>query len=138
MSKPIKLRLVGPIPNIKTIIDKRTLKAGTFLIADLHTHRTQVVRRYTGLEQRQRRDAFVHRHLKLCRKEFSDQRGHHSWKRPGGRKLVDLARTELGYSPCTTSADIYRMVFCSYADLGHHRPVPGCHCGWCCSRRIRQ
>ena len=135
MSKPIALKLVGPIPNMKTIVDKRTIKAGTFMVVDLYTGRTQVIRRYSGKEQRQRRDAFVRKNIKLCRKEFSDERGHLSHRRPGGQRLVDRAREQLGYSPSTGSGDIYHMLFCSFADMGYHRPVRGCHCGWCSSRR---
>lgn len=127
----IKVRLVGPIPSMKTIMDKRTIKSGTFLVVDMASGKAQVVRRYTGIEQRQRRDAFVRKNLALCRKCYSDRRGHWEHKREDGRRLVERARIKLGYSPTTGSQDIYRLLFISYLELGYHEPVPGCGCGYC-------
>lgn len=118
-------------------MDKCHLKAGKFLVIDLNTGSTTVVRRYTGKEQRVRKITFIKKNVDLCTRAFSQGHGHQYYRiSASGMKLVDKARKKLGYSTKTGSGDIYMMVFCAFKAMYPDKSLlPTCTCGWCRNNR---
>lgn len=59
---------------------------------------------------------FLKRNKALCKKAFvpgeitieqPTGHAHTDWKYPEGRKLIDKARADIGYSNCTANCDIF-------------------------------
>jgi hypothetical protein len=59
---------------------------------------------------------FLKRNKALCKKAFAEMKvddehpyghSHTDWKLPFGRKMIDKARCDIGYSSCTANCDIF-------------------------------
>jgi hypothetical protein len=60
---------------------------------------------------------FVVRHKIDCYNAFKLSISHEGYKKPEGKKLIELARKEIGYSVKTWSGDIYSSLYNTYKSI---------------------
>lgn len=77
------------------------------------------------IERKNKRIQFLNDHAELCEDAFKVIAGKKlDWKTIAGRRLVEHARTKLGYSKKTASNDIFRTLFDDYCGQLEHKVEP--------------
>jgi hypothetical protein len=61
--------------------------------------------------------SFIKKHLQLCQVHFYSTNGQTTYKTVNGRKIIDLARYEIGYSDKTSPIDIWATLFNNFCEI---------------------